>query len=104
MSIPSFPWSNKARRGRASRFPRRIYRPELEVLERRILFSATTLATALPLTFNAFETAQAAHFLSDPREAAIYQVHLGTGDQVNAAVSALTAGSGLASLLRVFDG
>src|SRR5262249_32323208 len=54
-------------------------------------------------TINSFGTAQAAGFLADPREVDLYRVHLGPGDILNAGVSAQSAGSGLQSLLRVFD-
>jgi hypothetical protein len=42
------------------------------------------------------------HFLNDPLEADLYQVTLNAGDQLNAAIGAQTAGSGLQSLLRIF--
>ncbi len=90
--VPAF-WRRKA--------PRR--RPAVERLEERTLPSGTTLATAPALTFTSFGTAQAAAFLADPREADLYRVRLGAGDRLSAAVSAQAAGSGLRSLLRVFD-
>jgi uncharacterized repeat protein (TIGR01451 family) len=75
----------------------------LEWLEDRTLLSGNTIQTATPLTFIAFQTAQATHFLSDPRDADLYQVTLNASDRLSAGVSAQTAGSGLQSLLRVFD-
>ena len=87
------------RRGRG----RRARRPRLEWLENRILFASDTLATATPLNFTAFETAHVAGFLASPTQKDLYEVHLNRGDRITAAVSALEAGSGLQSLLRVLD-
>jgi hypothetical protein len=96
-------WNESLRRwfGRAARRGRRGLR--VEWLEDRNLLSGNTLQTATPLSFNAFHMAQATHFLSDPREADLYQVTLNAGDRLSAGVSAQTAGSGLQSLLRIFD-
>src|SRR5262249_31171257 len=86
------------------RTPRRHHLPlRLEVLEDRTLLSASPLAAATPLLFGPLGTAQVAHFLATPAEVDLYRVTLNTGDQVSARVSAQTAGSGLQSLLRVFD-
>ena len=75
----------------------------LERLEDRTLLSGDTLATATLLAFN-FNNAHAGAFLANPAEVDLYRVSLGAGDRVNAAISAITSGSGLASTLRVFDG
>jgi hypothetical protein len=76
----------------------------LESLETRIVFANNMLATAASLDFNSLQTAHAAGFLSTASEQDLYKIHLGTGDQVAATVSAQTAGSGLQSVLRVFRG
>src|SRR5262245_55541208 len=75
----------------------------LEWLEDRTLLSGSTLETATPLVINSFGTAKAAGFLADPHEVDLYRVHLGPGDILNAGVIAQGAGSGLQSLLRIFD-
>jgi hypothetical protein len=71
----------------------------LERLESRIVFALP--ATPLPLT--AFGTAHAAALLAAPDDFDLYQVHLNTGDVVNAAVSSQASGGALHSSLRVFD-
>jgi hypothetical protein len=81
-----------------------LRRPTLEWLENRILFHGDTLATAAPLSFSVLHTAQAAGFLAQPQQVDLYRVQLDRGDRLSAAVRAQTAGSGLAALLRVFDG
>src|SRR5689334_1985868 len=82
---------------------RRRRRLLLEWLEDRTLLSGSTLAAATLLAFDPFGTAHAAAFLSDLHAADLYRVHLGAGDRITAAVSAQASGSGLVSLLRVFD-
>ena len=77
-------------------------RLELEELERRICFAGDTISTATPLAF-AFQTAHVGNYLAHPGEVDLYRVHLGALDQINASINAQTAGSGLVSLLRVFD-
>ena len=99
-------WKSSCRHGKPRRgVRRRPVRPlTLEWLETRILLSGDTLATAVPLTFTAFETAHAAGFLAGPDAVALYRVHLDqAGDRIQAAVTAQTTGSCLDSLLRVFD-
>src|SRR4051812_9342283 len=91
------------RRGAQRRRPPPPRRPWLEGLEERTLLSGSTLGTATPLAINSFGTAQAAGFLADPHEVDLYRVHLGRGDTLSTSVSAQGAGSGLQSLLRVFD-
>jgi hypothetical protein len=99
-------WKHAPRRGKPRRGVR--WRPArrltLEWLESRILLSGDTLATAVPLTFTAFETAHAAGFLAGPDAVALYRVHLDqAGDRIQAAITAQTTGSALESVLRVFD-
>jgi hypothetical protein len=98
--MPIAPWSWPRRRRPARAEPRPL---TLEWLEDRTLLSSSTLRTATPLTFSAFRTAQAAQFLADPREADLYEVTLNAGDRISAGVIAQAAGSGLQSLLRIFD-
>jgi len=78
-------------------------RPLLEWLEDRTVFSGATMPSAMPLSFTAFQTAHAADFLANPNQVDLYSVALNPGDEVNAAVSAQTSGSGLQSILRVFN-
>jgi hypothetical protein len=78
---------------------RGFVRPSLERLESRIVFAIRP--TPLPLT--AFGTAHAAAFLATPNDFQLYQVHLGAGDVVNAAVNSQLSGGAMQSSLRVFD-
>src|SRR5205807_1720547 len=80
------------RRCRHRRGVRPARRLRVEQLEDRTLLSGNTLATATPLRFTSFSTAQAAGFLADPRAADLYRVHLGAGDRVSAALAAQTQG------------
>ncbi len=83
---------------------RRPYRrPRLERLEDRTLLSGDTLLTAAMLPFTAFRTAHAAGFLATANEVDLYEIQLNRGDRITAAISAQSTGSGLQSLLRVFD-
>ena len=50
-----------------------------------------------------FDDAQVSHFLSIPDEVDLYSVALQSGDTLDASIDAQQAGSGLTSLLRVFD-
>jgi hypothetical protein len=79
------------------------YGLRVEWLEDRTLLSGNTIRTATPLTFGPFQTTQVSHFLNDPKEEDLYQVTLNPGDRLNASISAQGAGSGLQSLLRIFD-
>src|ERR1700693_5430447 len=98
-------WKQAPRRRAQRTRGRRRTGPALafDWLESRILFSAVPLAAATPLIFTPADTAQVSHFLADPREANLYRISLNAGDRVSAAVSAQSSGSGLQSLLRVFD-
>ena len=78
-------------------------RLSVEWLEDRTILSGSPLTEATPLLFGPPGTAQAAHFLASPTEVDLYRVHLDAQDRLSASVSAQTAGSGLESLLRVFD-
>ncbi len=74
-------------------------RPWLERLEDRTLFTVQPT----PLSFTAFQTAHVAGRVAEPDAFDLYRVRLGRGDVVNAAVRAQADGSGLQSVLRVFD-
>src|SRR5579884_2595231 len=78
-------------------------RPLLEVLEDRLAPSIS----ATPLSFVTYDathdTAHTAAVLSTPNQFDLYQVSLKPGDTINVQVTAQTAGSGLQSILRVFD-
>ena len=50
-----------------------------------------------------FNDAQVSHFLSIPDEVDLYSVTLQRGETLDASIDAQQAGSGLTSLLRVFD-
>ena len=49
------------------------------------------------------QTASQSGFLASANEVDLYQVSLHANDLLNVAVNAQTAGSGLQSILRVFD-
>ena len=61
------------------------------------------LEPAVPLHFGAFNDAEVSHFLSIPDEVDLYSVTLQSGETLDASIDAQQAGSGLTSLLRVFD-
>ena len=82
---------------------RHVRRPALERLEDRTLFSVSGLLPVVPLLFNARGAAQVSHLLSGPLQVDLYRATLQAGDVLDASVSAAGAGSGLTSLLRVFD-
>jgi hypothetical protein len=88
---------------------RRRCRPRLcvERLEDRTAPAGHTIATATTLTFDAFSQAQVSGFLASPNQVDLYAVQLSTndqyGDQITASVDAQGAGSGLQSVLRVFN-
>jgi hypothetical protein len=84
--------------------PRRRCPLALEWLENRILLAGDTLATATALSFTSLQTAHVAGFLASSQTVDLYQVQLNAGDAIRASVAAQTSGSGLQSLLRVFDG
>jgi hypothetical protein len=75
----------------------------VERLDRRALCAVTAIGQAVPLKFVALDDAHVSHFLSSPTEVDFYTVVLGRGDAFDATVSAQQTGSGLSSLLRVFD-
>ena len=77
--------------------------PHGEWLERRALLSTSPLDLAVPLQFGAFNDAEASRFLATGNEFDLYSLTLQKGDTMVASVSAQQSGSGLASLLRVFD-
>ena len=77
-------------------------RLEFEILERRLCMSGTLL-TATPLTFNNYQSVQVSDYLAQPDEVDFYRISLATNERITASVSAQTAGSGLQSLLRIFD-
>ena len=86
--------------------PRRrwsFWLPDGEWLEARTLLAASPLDLAVPLHFGAFNDAELSHFLSIPDEVDLYSVTLQRGDTLDASINAQQAGSGLASLLRIFD-
>jgi len=86
--------------------PRRrwsIWLPDGEWLEPRTLLAASPLDLAVPLHFGAFNDAEVSHFLSIPNEVDVYSVTLQRGETLDASIDAQQAGSGLVSLLRIFD-
>jgi hypothetical protein len=83
---------------------RRFYGlPDGEWLEPRTLLDASPLDLAVPLQFGAFNDAEVSHFLSIPDEVDLYSVTLQSGETIDASVDAAGSGSGLASLLCIFD-
>src|SRR5262245_38463910 len=86
--------------------PRRqwsFWLPDGEWLELRTLLAVSPLDGAVPLRFGAFHDAELSHFLSTPEEVDLYSVTLQRGETLDASIDAQRAGSGLASLLRIFD-
>jgi hypothetical protein len=87
------------------RSPRRAARSRewlrLEALEDRTLLSGNLPSTALH--FTAFNTAHAAGFLASPNQFDLFRLNLNAGGRISAAVTAQMSGSGLQSILRVFD-
>jgi hypothetical protein len=80
-------------------------RPRVERLEDRTLLSGgSTLATAPPLSFTAFQTAETSGFLATPNAIALYAVKLNAGDELNVGVSNAPGGGSLHGVLRVFRG
>jgi hypothetical protein len=78
-------------------------RPEGDWLELRTLLDSTPLGSAVPLHFGVFNDATDSHVLSHPDEVDLYSVALAQGQEVQASIESQQAGSGLTSLLRVFD-
>lgn len=70
---------------------------------KRTLLANSPLDQAVPLNFGALHDAEVSHFLSIPNEFDLYSVTLEQGETLDASVSAQAAGSGLASLLCVFN-
>ncbi|MFI5455663.1 MAG: FG-GAP-like repeat-containing protein [Isosphaerales bacterium] len=77
--------------------------PDGEWLEPRTLLAASPLDLAVPLHFGVFNDAQVSHVLSIPDEVDLYSATLQRGETLDASINAQQAGSGLASLLRIFD-
>src|SRR4051794_36992644 len=75
----------------------------LELLESRNLLAGHTLGTAGAVTLGPLNTAAVNGNLATVNLADLYRVHLDSGDRLSVAVRALTAGSGLQSILRVFS-
>jgi hypothetical protein len=100
MPVDLIPWCRRRKPQRPLRAAPRLF---VEWLEDRTCLSNSPLAAATPLLFGPLGTAQAAHFLARPTEVDLYWVHLQANDRLSISVSAQTTGSGLQSLLRVFD-
>ncbi len=79
-------------------------RLRVERLEDRTLLSPVSLS-GIPIDFTRSSTSlvEVGGSLSSPSQFNLYQVNLNVGDQVTASIKALTAESGLQSLLRVFN-
>jgi hypothetical protein len=77
--------------------------PDGEWLEQRTLLAASPLDLAVPLHFNARNAVHVSHVLSIPDEVDLYATTLRSGDTLDVSINAQQAGSGLASVLRVFD-
>src|SRR5215469_10675272 len=77
--------------------------PDGDRLEPRTLLAAAPLNSAIPLHFGVLNDAEVSHFLSLPDEVDLYSVTLQSGETLDASIDAQQAGSGLASLLRVFN-
>ena len=93
------PWSGTQRRHH-----RRYARPRLEMLENRLAPAAhDTLSSALALTFNPSQQAQATSTLVAPAQVDLYALQLQAGNEIAADVRAQSLNSP-ASCLRIFDG
>src|SRR5690349_279223 len=103
MATMSLDFLSRCRLRKPRRPPRAAPPLSVEWLEDRTLLSGSALLAATPLPFGPLGTAQAAAFLARPTEVDLYRVHLDVQDRLRVAVGAQTAGSGLESLLRVFD-
>jgi hypothetical protein len=79
--------------------PARHRHPCAERLEDRTLFAVQ----AIPLPFTPFQNAHAAGRIAAADDFTLYAVSLGVGDVVSASIAAQASGSGLQSVLRVFD-
>src|SRR5262245_10634270 len=86
--------------------PRRqwsFWLPDGEGLELRTLLAVSPLGWCVPLRLCAFHAAELPHFVSLPDEVNLYSVTLQRGETLDASIDTQRAGSGLASLLRIFD-
>src|SRR5262245_29367282 len=72
-------------------------------LEPRTLLAASPLDSAVPLHFGVLNDAEVSHFLSVPDEVDLYSVTLQSGETLEAGIDSQQAGSGLTSLLRIFN-
>lgn len=72
-------------------------------LELRTLLAVSPLETAVPLHFGALNSAHVSNVLSIPDAFNLYSLSLQTGETFDASIDAIEAGSGLTSLLRVFN-
>ena len=93
---------------RLRRRPRRVPMPgfrrlAIELLEDRAVLNGGTLGAAVDLSFTPANTAHVAGFLSTANAVDLYRVQLHVGDEIHAAITAQASGSGLQSVLRVFD-
>src|SRR6516165_2966750 len=77
--------------------------PDGDRLEPRTLLAASPLASAVPLRFGVLNDAEVSHFVSVPDEVDLYSVTLESGETLDARIDAQQAGSGLTSLLRIFN-
>ncbi len=75
-----------------------------EWLEDRTVCSASPLDIAPPLVFDAYHAAHVSHFLTNASEVNLYAVTLESGDVLDSSIHAQGAGSGVSTLLRIFDG
>ena len=80
-----------------------FYRPRLERLEDRLPPAAhDTLASAIPVPFDANQRAQVSDTLADPNQVNLYGLQLHAGDEVVADVTDQSLGNP-ASCLRIFN-
>src|SRR6516164_9700081 len=78
-------------------------RPDGDRLEPRTLPAVSPLNSAVPLHFGLLNDAEVSHFVAVPDEVDLYSVTLQRGETLEASIDAQQAGSGLTSLLRVFN-
>ncbi len=96
-------WFSSCCKGHFNSRQEAMRRLVLECLEDRTVLHGNLLSTAAVLPFTSFGTAHRADFLATPNSVTLYKVQLNAGDRIDASVTAQATGSGLQSVLRLFN-